>query len=129
MYACVARRQDELEAKLIEEETAKRVEELVAMKVAQELEKRKDEIEAEVRFTGQGFPTHWPNYPFATVSFTLATMDRVAYKYPIYVQPAFNISSDWQYLIEMAKILLSFCKLREPLGLCVACVARLFIGA
>ena len=43
-----SRRQDELEAKLIEEETQKRVEELVAKRVAEELERRKDEIEAEV---------------------------------------------------------------------------------
>lgn len=42
------RRQDELEAQLIEEETQKRVEELVAKRVAEELERRKDEIEAEV---------------------------------------------------------------------------------
>ena len=42
------RRQEELESKLIEEETTKRVEELVAMRVEEELRKRKDEIEAEV---------------------------------------------------------------------------------
>ena len=42
------RRQDDLQARLIEEETAKRVEELVAERVQEELEKRKDEIEAEV---------------------------------------------------------------------------------
>lgn len=42
------RRQKELEAKLVEEETAKRIEELVAKRVAEELERRKDEIEAEV---------------------------------------------------------------------------------
>lgn len=42
------RRQKEMEAKLIEEETAKRVEEIVAQRVAEELEKRKDDIEAEV---------------------------------------------------------------------------------
>ena len=42
------RRQEELEAKLVEEETAKRVEQLVAERVQQELERRKDEIEAEV---------------------------------------------------------------------------------
>lgn len=45
---CVSRRQDELESKLIEDETQKRVEELVAKRVAEELERRKDEIEAEV---------------------------------------------------------------------------------
>lgn len=44
----VLRRQEELESKLVEEETAKRVEELVAKRVEEELEKRKDEIEAEV---------------------------------------------------------------------------------
>ena len=44
----LSRRQDELESKLIEEETQKRVEELVAKRVAEELERRKDEIEAEV---------------------------------------------------------------------------------
>lgn len=44
----VTRRQDELESKLIEDETQKRVEELVAKRVAEELERRKDEIEAEV---------------------------------------------------------------------------------
>lgn len=43
-----SRRQEELEAKLVEEETAKRVEQLVAERVQQELERRKDEIEAEV---------------------------------------------------------------------------------
>ena len=43
-----SRRQEELEAKLVEEETAKRVEQLVAERVAEELERRKDEIEAEV---------------------------------------------------------------------------------
>jgi len=37
-----------LEAKLVEEETAKRIEEMVAKRVAEELERRKDEIEAEV---------------------------------------------------------------------------------
>lgn len=42
------RRQKELEAKLVEEETAKRIEEMVAKRVAEELERRKDEIEAEV---------------------------------------------------------------------------------
>jgi len=42
------RRQKELEAKLVEEETAKRIEELVAKRVEEELERRKDEIEAEV---------------------------------------------------------------------------------
>jgi len=42
------RRQNELEAKLVEEETAKRIEEMVALRVAEELERRKDEIEAEV---------------------------------------------------------------------------------
>ena len=46
LFLC--RRQDELESKLIEDETQKRVEELVAKRVAEELEKRKDEIEAEV---------------------------------------------------------------------------------
>lgn len=45
---CSPRRQDELESKLIEDETQKRVEELVAKRVAEELERRKDEIEAEV---------------------------------------------------------------------------------
>ena len=44
----IYRRQEELEAKLVEEETAKRVEEMVAKRVAEELKKRKDEIEAEV---------------------------------------------------------------------------------
>lgn len=44
----LCRRQDELQARLIEEETAKRVQELVAKRVQEELEKRKDEIEAEV---------------------------------------------------------------------------------
>lgn len=44
----LSRRQDELESKLIEDETQKRVEELVAKRVAEELERRKDEIEAEV---------------------------------------------------------------------------------
>lgn len=44
----IGRRQKELEAKLIEEETAKRIEEMVAKRVEEELEKRKDEIEAEV---------------------------------------------------------------------------------
>ena len=42
------RRQDELEARLIEEETAKRVEEELAKRVQQLLFERKDEIEAEV---------------------------------------------------------------------------------
>ena len=42
------RRQEELEARLVEEETTKRVEELVAKRVQEELERRKDEIEAEV---------------------------------------------------------------------------------
>lgn len=41
-------RQQEIEEKLIEEETARRVEELVAKRVEEELEKRKDEIEREV---------------------------------------------------------------------------------
>lgn len=45
---CIFRRQKELEAKLVEEETAKRIEEMVAKRVAEELERRKDEIEAEV---------------------------------------------------------------------------------
>ena len=43
-----ASRQQEIEEKLIEEETARRVEELVAKRVEEELEKRKDEIEREV---------------------------------------------------------------------------------
>ena len=47
-YLFFCRRQKELEAKLVEEETAKRIEELVAKRVAEELERRKDEIEAEV---------------------------------------------------------------------------------
>jgi len=42
------RRQDELEAKLIEEELQKRVEEEMAKRVQQLLLERKDEIEAEV---------------------------------------------------------------------------------
>lgn len=42
------RRQDELEARLIEEETTKRVEEELAKRVQQLLYERKDEIEAEV---------------------------------------------------------------------------------
>lgn len=42
------RRQEELEARLVEEETTKRVEELVAKRVQEELERRKDEIEREV---------------------------------------------------------------------------------
>lgn len=42
------RRQKELEAKLVEEETAKRIEAMVEQRVQEELEKRKDEIEAEV---------------------------------------------------------------------------------
>ena len=42
------RRQDELEARLIEEETEKRVEEELAKRVQQLLYERKDEIEAEV---------------------------------------------------------------------------------
>ncbi len=42
------RRQDELESRLIEEETAKRVEEELAKRVQQLLFERKDEIEAEV---------------------------------------------------------------------------------
>ena len=46
LFLC--RRQDELESRLIEDETQKRVEELVAKRVAEELERRKDEIEAEV---------------------------------------------------------------------------------
>ncbi len=41
-------RQQEIEERLIEEETARRVEELVAKRVEEELEKRKDEIEREV---------------------------------------------------------------------------------
>ncbi|EMP39491.1 Arginine and glutamate-rich protein 1 [Chelonia mydas] len=46
--ANVKERQQEIEEKLIEEETARRVEELVAKRVEEELEKRKDEIEREV---------------------------------------------------------------------------------
>jgi len=46
--AILCRRQKELEAKLVEDETAKRIEEMVAKRVEEELEKRKDEIEAEV---------------------------------------------------------------------------------
>jgi len=42
------RRQKELEAKLVEEETAKRIEEMVAKRVEEELERRREEIEAEV---------------------------------------------------------------------------------
>ena len=42
------RRQDELEAKIIEEELQKRVEEEMAKRVQQLLLERKDEIEAEV---------------------------------------------------------------------------------
>lgn len=42
------RRQDELESRLIEDETAKRVEEELAKRVQQLLYERKDEIEAEV---------------------------------------------------------------------------------
>ncbi len=42
------RRQKELEAKLVEEETAKRIEEMVAKRVEEELERRRDEIEEEV---------------------------------------------------------------------------------
>ena len=45
---CTLRRQEELEARLVEEETTKRVEELVAKRVQEELERRKDEIEREV---------------------------------------------------------------------------------
>lgn len=41
-------RQQEIEERLIEEETARRVEELVARRVEEELEKRRDEIEREV---------------------------------------------------------------------------------
>lgn len=48
LFPSLPRRQDELESKLIEDETQKRVEELVAKRVAEELERRKDEIEAEV---------------------------------------------------------------------------------
>ena len=44
----ISRRQEELEARLVEEETTKRVEELVAKRVQEELERRKDEIEREV---------------------------------------------------------------------------------
>ena len=47
-YKPTCRRQEELEARLVEEETTKRVEELVAKRVQEELERRKDEIEAEV---------------------------------------------------------------------------------
>lgn len=51
-YLCTSatfcRRQDELEARLIEEETEKRVEEELAKRVKQLLFERKDEIEAEV---------------------------------------------------------------------------------
>ena len=43
-----SRRQEELEVRLVEDETTKRVEELVAKRVQEELERRKDEIEAEV---------------------------------------------------------------------------------
>ena len=48
LFFFLSRRQEELEARLVEEETTKRVEELVAKRVQQELERRKDEIEAEV---------------------------------------------------------------------------------
>lgn len=48
LFLFLFRRQDELQARLIEEETARRVEELVAKRVQEELERRKDEIEAEV---------------------------------------------------------------------------------
>ncbi len=41
-------RHQEIEERLIEEETARRVEELVARRVEEELEKRRDEIEHEV---------------------------------------------------------------------------------
>lgn len=41
-------RQQEIEERLIEEETARRVEELVARRVEEELEKRREEIEREV---------------------------------------------------------------------------------
>lgn len=47
MFA-ICSRQQEIEEKLIEEETARKVEELVAKRVEEELEKRKDEIEREV---------------------------------------------------------------------------------
>lgn len=47
-FPLFASRQQEIEEKLIEEETARRVEELVAKRVEEELEKRKDEIEREV---------------------------------------------------------------------------------
>ena len=39
---CAFRRQEELEARLVEEETTKRVEELVAKRVQEELERRRD---------------------------------------------------------------------------------------
>ena len=48
MYSYSNRRQEELEARIVEDETTKRVEQLVAKRVSEELEKRKDEIEAEV---------------------------------------------------------------------------------
>ena len=48
VLCCSRSRQQEMEARLIEEEVAKRVEEMVAKRVEQELEKRKDDIEAEV---------------------------------------------------------------------------------
>ena len=42
------RKQEELEARFIEEETQRRIDELVAERVAAELQKRKSEIEEEV---------------------------------------------------------------------------------
>lgn len=54
------RRQDELEAKLIEEETAKRVEEELAKRVQQLLYERKDEIEAEVLRRVEEAKKVWP---------------------------------------------------------------------
>ena len=46
MFLC--RKQEELEARFIEEETQRRIDELVAERVAAELQKRKSEIEEEV---------------------------------------------------------------------------------
>ena len=43
-----SRKQEELEARFIEEETQRRIDELVAERVAAEIQKRKSEIEEEV---------------------------------------------------------------------------------
>ena len=61
-------------------------------------------VQPQTRYTYmyQGFPTHQPNQPFTTVSFTLATSPRI--EQPIfaivYYTTCFEVHVCWQYLLE-----------------------------